>query len=258
MRGVNEQPRSFFRSRRTWLVAGALATVLAATAVVSIAADTVSGNGTLRRQDRPLAAFTGVELGVPAEVEVRLGSPQSVSIETDENLLALIETRIEDGTLKIQPVRRGLKLKTRQLRIVVTAPEIRALAIGGSGVMRAERLQAATISLDIAGSGTIDVKQLQADSLELEIGGSGSVRLAGTAGRFELEIAGAGEVDAARLKSDQVVVSVAGSGDAVVWAVSALKVSVAGSGDIRYWGDPKTRSSVAGSGNLQRLGAAPL
>jgi hypothetical protein len=257
MRGMNEQPRSFLRSRRAWLGAALMATLLGATAAVSLAADTVKGNGALRRQDRPLAAFTGVELGVPAEVELRLGSPQGVSIETDENLLPLIETKIERGTLQIKPVRRGLKLEAKQMRIVVTAPEIHALAIGGSGSMRAERLQGRKVSLDIAGSGAIDIAHLQADTAELDIGGSGRVRLAGTVGRFELGIAGAGEVDAGRLRSDEVEVSVAGAGDAVVWAVAALRVQIAGTGDIKYWGDPKTRSSVAGSGQLQRLGAAP-
>ena len=44
-------------------------------------------------------------------VELRIGNSEGITIETDDNLLPLIETVIENGTLKIRPVKRNMNLQ---------------------------------------------------------------------------------------------------------------------------------------------------
>src|SRR5207253_10866654 len=96
-------------------------------------AETVTGNGVMRMQERPVAGFTGVALGIPAKVEVKLGTTEGITIEADENLLPLIETTVTRGSLDIKPSRRDLNLQSRAIRIVVQARQVDRLAIGGSG-----------------------------------------------------------------------------------------------------------------------------
>ncbi|MGZ5183094.1 MAG: GIN domain-containing protein, partial [Ramlibacter sp.] len=111
----------------------ALAATAAALAAGSAAAwTTVRGNGVKRSEARNLTGFTGVATSVPGQLEVRLGPVESVTVETDENILPLIETRVVAGTLRIR-VAPGETIETRTLRIVVQARQLDVLALSGSG-----------------------------------------------------------------------------------------------------------------------------
>ena len=219
--------------------------------------ETVKGNGTVRKQARDLPHFTGLALGLPAQVELRIGSVERVEIEADENLLPLVETVVENGSLEIRAARKNLSLEPRTLRIVVHAKQVDSVAVGGSGAVAAEALRSPRLKLDIGGSGSISIQRADSESVATAVSGSGKVNIGGTVRKLDVSIAGSGDVRAAQLKADDVSVSIAGSGDATVWAANSLKVSVAGSGDVNYYGDPMVHTSVAGSGGAKRLGATP-
>lgn len=223
-----------------------------------IAGERVQGSGVIKKQSRELAHFTGVNLGLPANMELRIGATESITIETDDNLLQHIETVIENGTLKIRTTKRNTNLSSRTMKIIVTAKDIDRIALGGSGSIESDALKAAKLSIDLGGSGSINVKAMDADSVAVSVGGSGNLKSGGgSAGTVSVSIGGSGDVDLGQLKAREASVSVAGSGEATVWASSALSVTIAGSGDVNYYGDPKISRSVVGSGGTRRLGGAP-
>ncbi|HEY0062867.1 MAG TPA: head GIN domain-containing protein [Telluria sp.] len=223
-----------------------------------IAGERIQGSGVIKTQKRELAHFTGVSLSLPANMELRIGATESVTIETDDNLLAQVETVIENGTLKIRPVKRNSNLTSRAMKIIVTAKEIDRIALGGSGSIESDALKAAKLAIDLGGSGSINVKGLDADLVSVSVGGSGNLKTSGgNAGSVSISIGGSGDVDLGQLKARDASVSVAGSGEATVWASNALSVTIAGSGDVNYYGDPKISRSVVGSGGTKRLGGAP-
>jgi hypothetical protein len=218
----------------------------------------VQGSGAIRKQARDVAHFTGLTVAVPGQVELRLGNAEGVTIETDDNLLPLVETVVEDGTLKIRPARKNLGLQTRNLKIVVQARTIERLALAGSGSIDADALRGAKLQFEIGGSGSIKVKGIEAETVAVSVGGSGDLKAgSGVARRLSVSIGGSGDVDLGQLQSDTVSVSVAGSGEATVWAREALSMTIAGSGDVNYYGDPKVSKKVLGSGGARRLGGTP-
>lgn len=237
-----------------WLATAALA--LPATAAWAWG-ETVKGNGVAKQETRALGRFTGVALGLPAQVEIRMGDVESVSIETDENILPWVETAVEKGTLRIRPTKRGVTLQPRTLKVVVQARQIGQLAIGGGGSIQAAALKAPRLELDIGGAGTIDLAGVESESVATAVGGSGNVKLAGATRKLSVTVGGSGDVKAGRLKADDVSVTIGGSGDVTVWAGRSLSATVAGSGDIGYYGDPKVSTTVVGSGGARRLGPAP-
>jgi hypothetical protein len=206
----------------------------------------VQGSGTIRKQAREVAHFSGLLVAVPGQVELRLGSTEGVTIETDDNLLPLVETVVVDGTLQIRPARKGMNLQTRTLKIVVQARSIERLALGGAGSIDADALRGTRLQFDIG-----------AETVAVSVGGSGDLKAgSGAARRLSVSIGGSGDVDLGQLRSDTVSVSVAGSGEATVWAREALSMTIAGSGDVNYYGDPKVSKSVVGSGGARRLGCS--
>jgi hypothetical protein len=223
-----------------------------------VAGEKVRGNGAVKRQARAVAHFTGLSLSLPAQVELRIGNTEAVTIETDDNLLPLIETVVENGTLKLRPSKRNMRIDASTLRIVVQARAVERIALGGSGAIRAGALRGAKMQFDLGGSGSIEVEAIEAESVAVSVGGSGNLKAGGgRAQSVSVSIGGSGDVDLGRLAAGHASVSVAGSGTATVWAREELSATIAGSGDVNYYGDPRVSRSVIGSGDVGRLGGAP-
>ncbi len=217
----------------------------------------ISGSGTIKSETRNVTGFTGIGLSLPAYVDVRQGNSESVVVETDDNLLPLVETVVEDGKLKIRSLEKNTNLKTKNMKITVNVKTIESLSVAGSGDIRSDALKTGNLKVSIAGSGDIHLKSLESDYLKVSISGSGDFSAGGKANTLEASIAGSGDLKAEKLLANAVKVSIAGSGSAGFWAKDTLKSSIAGSGDVTYYGDAQVSSSVAGSGSVKRLGAAP-
>lgn len=249
-------------ARRTLLaacIAGSLAvTAQTVAAPWSWGGEQVQGSGRIVKQARQVGNFKGLSLSVPAHVELRIGNTEGVTIEADDNLLPLLETVVEDGTLEIRPARRNLNFRSKSIRVVVQARSIERLALGGSGSIDADVLRAPRLTVEIGGSGSVNLKGLESDTLSVAVGGSGDLKAgAGSAGKLSVSIGGSGDVDLGRVQAGSAKISIAGSGEATVWPRNELSVSIAGSGDVNYYGDPRVSKSSVGSGDVRRLGAAP-
>lgn len=243
--------------RRTLLAVLALALAAAPSAFALASWTPVVASGKVASESRAAPAFTGIALSLPGKVELVQGSPASVTVEADDNLLPEIETVVEGGKLRIRFQRNLNVVGKATLRFKVSAPHIESIAVAGSGDVSAGRLSGAALSISVGGSGDVSVADVQVEALRVAIAGSGDVKAAGRAGELSAKISGSGDLGAGRLDAKRATVSIAGSGDAVLWARETLEVSIAGSGDVRYHGDPVVRKSIAGSGAVKRLGPAP-
>lgn len=249
--------------RRTLLaacIAGSLAAVATQTVAApwSFSGEQVQGSGRIVKQVRQVGNFNGLSLAVPGHVELRIGNTEGVTIEADDNVLPLLETVVEDGTLEIRPVRRNLNFLSKAIRVVVQARSIERLALGGSGSIDSDALRARRLQVDIGGSGSINLKGVESEALSVSLGGSGDLQSGrGTVGRLSVSIGGSGDVDLGRVQATSAKITVAGSGEATVWPRNELAVTIAGSGDVNYYGDPQVSKSTVGSGEVRRLGASP-
>ncbi|WP_229261663.1 head GIN domain-containing protein [Duganella margarita] len=218
----------------------------------------VQGSGKIVKQNRDVGHFNALTVGVGSDVEIRLGNTEGVIVETDDNLQPLIETKVDNGTLRIRPAKNNLRVDTRNMKIIVLARTLDRLSIGGSGNVTADKLRGEHLTIDVGGSGSFSVDQLDSESVAIALGGSGNLKAAGNTERLQVSIGGSGRVQVGQLQARDAVVSIGGSGQATVWAKKSLNLSVAGSGDINYYGDPQISKSIMGSGTIKRLGGAPF
>lgn len=217
------------------------------------------GSGVVKTETRNVSEFHRIALGVPATVELHQGGPDGVSITGEDNVVPLVETVVDNGTLKIRwSGRRDYSIDTtRDITIVVNARTIDGLAIAGAGRIHAVRLKTNAFHASLAGSGGVSIDSLDADSASTSIDGSGELKAAGRADVLEASIAGSGSLSAAKLKTNRARITLAGSGDASVWATETLAARIAGSGEVKYYGTPQVSSTVAGSGAVRQAGNAP-
>jgi len=194
-------------------------------------ADDVHGSGHRVDQERKLAAFSAIHLQLPANVTVVVGEPASITLSGDDNLLALVETNVENGRLVIDR-QRGKRPRFRNgLDIRIGTPDLSRF--------------------DVEGSGDVEIQNVDADNFRVSIEGSGDVVASGRADYLEAKIEGSGDMKLERLAAREAAVSIEGSGDIRVHVESSLRYSIEGSGDIRYDGSPHVSGGISGSGSVR-------
>jgi hypothetical protein len=215
----------------------------------------IVGSGVAKTEARAVGGFHGVALGVDAKLEVHLGNDEGLTISGADNIVPLVETVVEDGTLKIRWSKGTHSTRYENLAIVVTARTIDALTVSGSGDIHAAQIKAGKVHATIGGSGQIVIDALDATALSASIAGSGDLTASGRTDSLDVHIAGSGDLNAGRLESRSARIAVSGSGDATVWARESLSASIAGSGDVRYFGTPQVKRTVVGSGKVMPAAA---
>ncbi len=212
--------------------------------------DRVVGSGRVGRQERPLAGFQAISLRGPVNLVLEQGEVERATVRADDNLLDLIETRVQDGQLQVG-VRPGASFRTaRPVIVQVEFRRLDGLQAEGSGDISCSHLEADRLELSLRGSGEIDVEELQVAALTVLVKGSGDLRLAGRATLQGYVLDGSGNVDAADLAGRQVGLRINGSGSAKVRANERLTVEINGSGDVAYIGQPTVLRTGQGSGAI--------
>jgi Putative auto-transporter adhesin, head GIN domain len=234
-----------------------LAAVAAIPVPARAAGERITGSGVSKTETRPVNGFRALALAVQGKLELRQDGTEGLVITGDDNIVPLVETVVENGTLQIRWKKGVESVRYQDLRLVVHATNVEGLAIAGSGEIGAKALKTGNLQLHLAGSGRMTIDALKADSVRLSIDGSGEVTLAGRVESLDGSAAGSGRLSAANLESRNAFVAVAGSGAATIGATEMLAAKVVGSGEIRYYGNPRVTSTVAGSGIVKRAGDRP-
>ena len=196
------------------------------------AAKLVEGSGVAKTEPREVGEFDKIHLNGSPNVNIVIGPERSVSVTADDNLLAVIDTVVEDGTLVIggsEPFRTRLGVTVQ-----ITVPALTHVAVHGSG--------------------DVKVKGLDAEMFKAEIQGSGDISVAGRAEELDVEIQGSGDVKLDELAAKRAAVEVQGSGDSTINVSDELTVHVAGNGDVKYIGSPKVTTTGDTSANVKKIG----
>ncbi len=227
-----------------------------------------SGSGKKATETRTVGSFSRLQIDGSIDADVRVGSAQSVVVEGDDNLLALVRTEVHGDQLQIS---NSESYNTRLgLRVRITVPHLEAIEVHGSGDVRAEGIKSETLKVALAGSGDVSVKgtadtvdvavrgsgdvsveDLAARNVEVSVRGSGDVRLRGTTNDLKVSVQGSGDVNCADLKGRAATVVIQGSGDVEVFASESVDATTSGSGNVTYGGNPpQVRHKSSGSGDL--------
>ena len=188
------------------------------------------GSGTIGQETRDISGITAVEVTGDGHLSIEQTGVESLSIETDDNLLDRVSTDVVDGTLVLEP--RGIINPTNGI---------------------AYRLTVATLeAITVTGSGTVEVTGLDAQRLDVEISGSGLVTVAGTTTQQHIDIGGGGLFYGRDLHSATTTIDIGGNGTATVTARRQLDVKIDGNGVVTYYGDPTVDEHVDGAGHVRR------
>lgn len=207
----------------------------------------IQGSGKIIQVKRELNNFEKITIAAPINVEVNHGNEQSVNIEGDDNIVPLLNTRVEQNTLYVD-FSENTSLNFKKLTLKIHIPAINALLVVGSGTINANNFSEKKLNNEIKGTGTIHLSNFTTEVMTIVVNGSGSIEASGKTKHLHVTIAGSGEVDTLNLQSQQVSVDIAGSGEAFVHSDGKLDAQIVGSGEIRYRGLAQVHKNVIGTG----------
>lgn len=200
---------------------------------------------------RVMESFTGVDVRIPAEVNLIVGSEPGISITAPESYINAISTTVKRGSLLIAGD--VCKADNYDIKIEVTVPSIDEVYIAGSANVYSDTpIKSDDLDLEIDGSGAISLSVFT-NEIDIKINGSGDIVLNGTCQNLELGINGSGSFKGLGLNSFKASIKINGSGNVSVVAHNKLHASVNGSGDINYSGNPEVNISISGSGKVNKI-----
>lgn len=226
----------------------AAAILLAGTACSTSGA--VEGSGSAGQRNYAVSGFDRVELAGHYDVRVTVGGAASVRAEGDEAELERLEVSVHDGRLRIGS-KQGSWTSHGKVIVHVTAPNVQAVEVAGSGNMEVAPLRTGEFRGEVGGSGNLVLQGLEADAARFDIAGSGNVSAAGRTRALRLEVAGSGNGKLAGLQAETAEISIAGSGNADVRASGTASIDLVGSGNVGVTGGARCTVSKVGSGEVR-------
>jgi len=220
----------------------------------------VFGNGQTLVETREVDAFTALDVAASFDVEVTLGDAPSVTVTCDDNLLSLIVTTVNDGTLVIDQrnaVGAWAAIPKAECHADIVTTSLLAVNASGAGdvhLAEADWTDLAQVGLTGAGQIVVD-GVITAPDLSLSSHGAGELFVNGITGdSLTIEITGSGIAGITDIDTLTLTASVRGSGSLVgTGSADTSDISCTGSGDVRTRELVTTdvHAMLTGSGSVQ-------
>lgn len=214
----------------------------------------IKGNKVLTTENRNTSDFTGVNSYGSFDVYVSIGSPASVKIEAESNILPYIETYVEHDILTVRSKKTVWLSPRKAVKVFVTAPRFKQIHSSGSGNILGQTLisDSSKLDLKVRGNGKIEL-DVDAPEVEAELTGNGGIHLKGESRYFDCKLTGNGNLKAFDLKAEETKVHILGNGDAEVYSSVKLDVSIGGNGKVRYKGNAQPSTHITGNGSITQV-----
>ena len=176
------------------------------------------GSGRIVTEERPFPGATRIELRSAEPLRVLRGDTPRLRLTGDDNLLALIRTEVEGGTLIVEA--RDSYRAARPLQVEVTLPALAALSVPGGA--------------------DAEIAAIDPERFVLAADGASRIHARGETRELVAEINGSGETRLDELRARVVRIRLNGEGDVHLRAERELVAELNGGGDIVYRGRPET------------------
>jgi len=191
------------------------------------------------KETRNVGTFTKIAFRTPGKLILKQGSPQSVVLEGDKDVLDKIETDVDGNRLSI-----GREDKWRwkdwgwrddkRITVYVTMATIEGLSVSGSGdLVGSGKFSTNDLELKVSGSGSLEIEADAKGEMSANVSGSGDLSVKGSCQSFDSGVSGSGKVNVNATIAGKTDVSVSGSGKVVASGTAQqIKATISGSGKV--------------------------
>ncbi len=229
--------------------------------------------GPQTKEPRSVNPFTKLEAGQIYDVDVTLGSRQSVVLEAPKDLLTHLTATVSGSTLKLGANLDYSLTNNSKVKAHVVVPHLDAVTISGAGKLTiitpieqtsfaatatgAAKLQLSAnvsrINLELDGASQTDIRSLKAQNLNLNSRGAAQCTIKGSASNCKIEATGASILHAKALSVDRADVKTEGAATTELRVTSDLHATASGASNVRYIGNPKTTRNTTGASSIENV-----
>lgn len=186
------------------------------------------GSGNVASESRDVRGFKAIDVSSSFEVVITAQQEFSVTVEADDNILPLIETKVHRGVLKIECSRR-VSPKT-PMKIIISAPDIE--------------------NIETSGAANVILNSIKNAGLHIDSSGASKILVTGETTKLVVEVSGATKIDAEGLVTENADIDTSGASHVSVNVLNSLRTDASGASKITYSGTPRelnTKKSGAAS-----------
>ena len=222
----------------------------------------IRGSGDIIEEDRDVTGFDKILMAGFGQIIITQSDRESLSIETDDNLMEYIKTEVKGDTLEIDfsddiilssRVRMSLE-PSAGIIFRISVIDLEKVSVSGAADIQADKLKSDRFEINFSGAGDITIDDLNANQLEVNLSGAGDINLIGKVDSQDIHLSGLGSFGAFDLESQEASVIISGAGNVELWVTETLDVVISGAGDVEYYGEPSVKPQISGLGRLQGLG----
>jgi hypothetical protein len=233
------------------------------------------------KETRNVGTFTKIGFRVPGKLILKQGSPQSVVLEGDKEILDKIETEVDGNRLTIGREDKWSwkdwgRRDDKRITVYVTMSNIEGISVSGSGdLVGSGKFSTGDLELKVSGSGSLDIEADAKGEVKADVSGSGDLSVKGSCQSFDSGVSGSGKVNVAGTITGLADISVSGSGKVVATGtaqqikatisgsgkvlaadleVSKCEVRISGSGDVEINVKDALEANISGSGSVSYKG----
>ncbi|HET7118233.1 MAG TPA: head GIN domain-containing protein, partial [Hanamia sp.] len=164
--------------------------ILLLASVSFISCESISGNGNVSDEKRPLSNINTIKTSGSIDVEINSGNTYSLTVQDDENLIPYVVTEVNGGELNIH-YKDGYSIMNDHAKVMVTVPTLDRIITSGSGDVTTNGVIQSNNEIDMKTSGSGDIKAaVNAPSIKVTGSGSGDIGLSGMTKNFDCRISG--------------------------------------------------------------------
>ena len=228
----------------------------------------ILGNGNVITEERDASDFHKISVGDAFEVILLQDSIESLTIESDENLMEIIKTKVINGKLKIytsNPI-----LKATRLKAIIHFIDINLLELSGavdavgmnifemdnidialSGASDIEiALNTNSIDINLSGASSIDI-ELYTNITSMDLSGASKIFIVGETDEADYTFSGASNYSGFGFIANTMELNISGASHANVNVIETLIVDASGASEVIYKGDPELFLDLSGSSTVK-------
>lgn len=175
------------------------------------------GNKDIATRSYKVSSIKTIILDMYAELTIDCAADEKLTITTDENLLNLLNTKVENSTLRLSQIK--WIEPSKRVKITIGAPYLK--------------------KLEVDTHETVVLSNISNDHLEL-VASIGTIKAIGTTKYLQIDSSN-GNISASGLITEKASINIGGSGKVTVYATEELDAQIYGDGSLTLLHEPKLK-----------------
>lgn len=191
-----------------------------------------NGNRNVITQTREVGTIEGLSVTGIFKVIFTQGEPQSLKIETDENLIDKVTTEVHGNILELGT--KGSINNPSRLNVYITAKSLKSLEMSGaSKFTTTNKIVTPVLKAELSGITTASMNT-DAGNLTCDLSGVAKLDLEGAGDLLTADVSGTAKLTASKYEVKEAKVDVSGVGSAYINALNSLSMDASGASKINY------------------------